>query len=79
MAALASRRLWHAHIGHLKAGGELSFPTLIVGTNAEAEHLSTLMQRPSFGFRPLGMVATRPVTATCPTCRSWVRWPTCAR
>ena len=42
VAALASRRLWHAHIGHLKADGELSFPTLIVGTNAEAVHLSTL-------------------------------------
>ena len=59
VAALASRRLWHAHIGHLKADGELSFPTLIVGTNAEAVHLSTLMERPSFGFRPLGMVATK--------------------
>ena len=31
VAALATRRLWHAHIGHLKADGELSFPTLIVG------------------------------------------------
>jgi exopolysaccharide biosynthesis polyprenyl glycosylphosphotransferase len=58
VAALASRRLWHAHIGRLKAMGELSFPTLIVGTNAEAVHLSTLMDRPSFGFRALGMVTT---------------------
>ena len=58
VAALASRRLWHAKVGREKARGELAFPTLVVGTNAEAVHLSTLMRHPSFGFEPLGMVST---------------------
>ena len=40
------------------AKGALAFPTLVVGTNAEARHLVELMQLPSFGFRPIGMVAT---------------------
>jgi exopolysaccharide biosynthesis polyprenyl glycosylphosphotransferase len=38
--------------------GALAFPTLVVGTNAEARHLVELMQLPSFGFRPIGMVTT---------------------
>ena len=38
--------------------GVLAFPTIIVGTNAEARHLLELMQLPSFGFRPIGMVTT---------------------
>jgi exopolysaccharide biosynthesis polyprenyl glycosylphosphotransferase len=58
VAALSSRRLWHAKIGREKARGNLAFPTLIVGTNAEAVHLSELMASPSFGFRALGMVRT---------------------
>ena len=66
VAALASRRLWHAHIGHLKADGELSFPTLIVGTNAEAVHLSDAHAASAFGFRPIGLVAHRAVDGDLP-------------
>ncbi len=58
LAALASRRLWHKRIGRGRRDGSLAFPTLVVGTNEEAEHLVELMQLPSFGFRPIGMVAT---------------------
>ncbi len=58
VAALATRRLWHMYVGRLKARGELSFPTLVVGTNAEAVSLFTFMEHPSFGFRALGMVNT---------------------
>jgi exopolysaccharide biosynthesis polyprenyl glycosylphosphotransferase len=58
VVALGSRRLWHAKIGRDKARGKLAFPTLVVGTNSEASHLSELMQHPGFGFQPLGMVST---------------------
>jgi exopolysaccharide biosynthesis polyprenyl glycosylphosphotransferase len=58
VAALGSRRLWHKRIGRGRREGKLAFPTLVVGTNAEARHLVELMQLPSFGFRPIGMVAT---------------------
>jgi exopolysaccharide biosynthesis polyprenyl glycosylphosphotransferase len=58
VAALISRRLWHAYIGRQRASGRLSFPTLVVGTNQEALHLVEVMTAPSFGFRPLGLVET---------------------
>jgi len=58
VAALGSRRLWHKRIGRRRMSGALAFPTLVVGTNAEARHLVELMQLPSFGFRPIGMVTT---------------------
>jgi exopolysaccharide biosynthesis polyprenyl glycosylphosphotransferase len=56
--ALGSRRLWHAYVGALRARGGLAFPTILVGSNAEARHLAELMERPSFGFRALGVVST---------------------
>ena len=56
--ALATRRLWHAKIGHERAYGSLSFPTLIVGSNDEAHHLWELMEAPAFGFKALGLVST---------------------
>jgi exopolysaccharide biosynthesis polyprenyl glycosylphosphotransferase len=57
--ALISRRLWHAYIGRARTSGQLVFPTLVVGTNDEARHLVEKMERPSFGFRAVAMVATR--------------------
>lgn len=56
--ALGSRRVWHYWIGRARIDGRLSFPTLIVGTNEEAAHLSDLMRRPAFGFKAIGMVTT---------------------
>jgi exopolysaccharide biosynthesis polyprenyl glycosylphosphotransferase len=59
--ALFARRLWHARFGRLRANGLLAFPTVIVGETEEARRLLTLMASPSFGFRPIGVVATSEV------------------
>jgi exopolysaccharide biosynthesis polyprenyl glycosylphosphotransferase len=56
--ALGTRRLWHRYIGHARTQGRLSFSTILVGSNAEAEHLASVMQRPGFGFRAAGVVTT---------------------
>jgi exopolysaccharide biosynthesis polyprenyl glycosylphosphotransferase len=56
---LGSRRVWHYWIGRAREKGRLSFATLIVGTNDEAEHLADVMGRPAFGFRAIGMVTTQ--------------------
>jgi exopolysaccharide biosynthesis polyprenyl glycosylphosphotransferase len=58
LLAAASRRLWHNEIRRGWSDGRLTFDTLIVGTNAEAEHLADLLTRSSLGYRPLGFVAT---------------------
>jgi exopolysaccharide biosynthesis polyprenyl glycosylphosphotransferase len=55
---LVVRRIWHVRIGRLRARGTLAFPTLIVGTNREAHHLTELMRDPWFGFRAVGLVRT---------------------
>jgi exopolysaccharide biosynthesis polyprenyl glycosylphosphotransferase len=55
---LASRRIWHAWIGRQRGKGQLSFRTLIVGTNEEASHLADALQRRAFGFLPIGMIST---------------------
>jgi exopolysaccharide biosynthesis polyprenyl glycosylphosphotransferase len=54
------RRLWHREIRHNWVEGKLTFDTLIVGANPEAEHLADLLQASKLGFRPLGFVATAP-------------------
>ncbi|HZD37357.1 MAG TPA: sugar transferase [Actinomycetes bacterium] len=56
--AAASRRLWHREIRRGWSAGELTFDTLIVGTNSEAEHLADLLTASKLGYRPLGFVAT---------------------
>jgi exopolysaccharide biosynthesis polyprenyl glycosylphosphotransferase len=55
---LVERRLWHRWIGRKRNEGLLAFPTLIVGTNDEARRLLEAMDRPGFGFSPVGIVAT---------------------
>lgn len=57
------RRLWHREIRHSWVEGKLTFDTLIVGANAEAEHLADLLQASKLGFRPLGFVTTAPLHA----------------
>jgi exopolysaccharide biosynthesis polyprenyl glycosylphosphotransferase len=52
------RRLWHREIRHNWVEGKLTFDTLIVGSNLEAEHLADLLQASKLGFRPLGFVST---------------------
>jgi len=56
---LIARRIWHAWIARRRASGELAFRTLIVGTNEEAVHLAERLSGRTFGFEPVGMVATR--------------------
>ena len=53
-----SRRLWHRETRRRWAHGELTFDTLIVGTNQEAEHLASLLTASKLGYRPLGFVRT---------------------
>ena len=55
---LIERRLWHAWMGRQRIRGRLSFPTVIVGTNAEARRLASALARGLFGFHPVAMVTT---------------------
>ena len=59
MFTLISRRIWHAWIARKRVAGNLAFRTLIVGTNEEAVHLAERLSGRTFGFDPVGMVATR--------------------
>jgi exopolysaccharide biosynthesis polyprenyl glycosylphosphotransferase len=54
----ASRRLWHHRIRKDWAAGRLTFDTLIVGTNQEAEHLAELLGTSRMGYQPIGFVST---------------------
>lgn len=58
VATLAARRIWHAWISRRRVAGDLAFRTLIVGTNAEAAHLAERLAGRTFGFEPVGLVAT---------------------
>jgi exopolysaccharide biosynthesis polyprenyl glycosylphosphotransferase len=55
--ALSSRRLWHWRIRRLRLRGQLTFRTLIVGANLEAERLAVTMQTRELGFQPVGFLA----------------------
>jgi exopolysaccharide biosynthesis polyprenyl glycosylphosphotransferase len=54
----AARRRWHHVIRHRWIAGQLTFDTLIVGTNREAQSLAELLASSKVGYRPLGFVAT---------------------
>jgi len=54
----ASRRRWHHGIRHRWTSGQLTFDTLIVGTNREAQNLAELLMASKLGYRPLGFVST---------------------
>jgi exopolysaccharide biosynthesis polyprenyl glycosylphosphotransferase len=57
IAELASHRLWRAHLGQLKASGELAFRTLILGTDADARSLAESLASNRFsGYQPVGHV-----------------------
>jgi exopolysaccharide biosynthesis polyprenyl glycosylphosphotransferase len=55
--ALSSRRLWHWRVRRLRLRGQLTFRTLIVGANLEAERLAVTMQTRELGFQPVGFLA----------------------
>ena len=64
--AAVSRRLWHRQVRRSWAKGELTFDTLIVGTNQEAEHLAELLGSNSTGFQPVGFVSTGSSNGSAP-------------
>jgi exopolysaccharide biosynthesis polyprenyl glycosylphosphotransferase len=55
--ALSVRRLWHWRIRRIRLKGKLTFRTLIVGANLEAERLAATMTTKELGFQPVGFVA----------------------
>ena len=55
--ALTVRRLWHWRVRRIRLEGKLTFRTLIVGANLEAERLAATMQVKELGFEPVGFVA----------------------
>jgi exopolysaccharide biosynthesis polyprenyl glycosylphosphotransferase len=55
--ALSSRRLWHWRVRRLRLRGQLTFRTLIVGANLEAERLAATMETRELGFQPVGFLA----------------------
>jgi exopolysaccharide biosynthesis polyprenyl glycosylphosphotransferase len=55
--ALLTRRLWHWQVRRMRRAGKLTFRTLIVGTNSEAERLAATMEAKEYGFLPIGFVA----------------------
>src|SRR4029453_16143514 len=55
--ALTGRRLWQWRVPPLGLIGKLTFRTLIVGANLEAERLAATMQTRELGFEPVGFVA----------------------
>jgi exopolysaccharide biosynthesis polyprenyl glycosylphosphotransferase len=55
--ALSVRRLWHWRVRRMRLEGGLTFRTLIVGANLEAERLAATMSVKELGFLPIGFVA----------------------
>lgn len=60
----SSRRMWHRRIRHDWALGRLTFDTLIVGTNQEAQYLAERLSTSKLGYEPLGFVSTGPDETT---------------
>ena len=63
---LSARRVWHHSFGVRRARGELTFRTVIVGTNDEARALAETLSRGSFGFEPIGFIRTAAPDADTP-------------
>ncbi len=55
--ALSVRRLWHWRVRRIRLEGKLTFRTLIVGANLEAERLAATMTTKELGFLPVGFVS----------------------
>jgi exopolysaccharide biosynthesis polyprenyl glycosylphosphotransferase len=56
LLALSVRRLWHWRVRRARLEGGLTFRTLIVGSNLEAERLAVTMHTRELGFEPVGFV-----------------------
>jgi exopolysaccharide biosynthesis polyprenyl glycosylphosphotransferase len=60
----STRRMWHHRIRRGWTAGRLTFDTLIVGTNHEAQHLAERLSTSKLGYRPLGFISTGPDDTT---------------
>lgn len=58
LLVLLARRIWHHVIWRRRTRGDLTFRTLILGTNDEAAHLASVMRAGPVGFEAVGFVAT---------------------
>jgi exopolysaccharide biosynthesis polyprenyl glycosylphosphotransferase len=58
--------MWHHRIRREWRAGRLTFNTLIVGTNHEAQRLAELLGASRIGYRPLGFVSTGAHDAAAP-------------
>jgi exopolysaccharide biosynthesis polyprenyl glycosylphosphotransferase len=56
--ALGTRRLWHMWLASMRRAGHLTFRTLVVGTNEEAQRLARMLARGGLGYRTIGLVRT---------------------
>jgi exopolysaccharide biosynthesis polyprenyl glycosylphosphotransferase len=56
LCSLGTRRVWHAFITAMRSRGQLTFRTLVVGTNEEGLRLARMMERGAFGYRTIGLV-----------------------
>ena len=55
---LIEREVWHKHMGRMRARGELTYRTVIVGANDEAVRIAHTLRPRSHGYQPLGLVTT---------------------
>jgi exopolysaccharide biosynthesis polyprenyl glycosylphosphotransferase len=55
---LAGREIWHKRMGRMRARGELSYRTLVLGANEEAIKIAESLQPPTSGYTPIGLVRT---------------------
>jgi len=56
LGTLTARQIWHKHLGRLRAKGELSYRTAIVGANREARHIAQSLQTRFLGYLPVGLI-----------------------
>jgi exopolysaccharide biosynthesis polyprenyl glycosylphosphotransferase len=55
---LIEREIWHKYMGRLRARGELTYRTVIVGANDEAVRIAHTLRPRSHGYQPVGLVST---------------------
>jgi exopolysaccharide biosynthesis polyprenyl glycosylphosphotransferase len=58
---LTEREVWHKYMGRLRARGELTYRTVIVGANDEAVRIAHTLRPRSQGYQPIGLLSTGPV------------------
>lgn len=54
------RRAWHKYMWRLRKKDVLAYRTVIIGANEEAARITDVLRSSRHGFRPLGLISTRP-------------------